>query len=452
MTAPRLFALALLTAGSLAAEEKPVSFREQIAPILLEKCQACHGPRQQKGGYRVDTFAGVTRREADGNTAVVPRKPDESSLYDLLVTDDAHDRMPQKADALPAAHIELIRRWIAEGANADGVDPAAPLIEIAPARQHAAAPEVYPAPIVITALAFAADGSELIASGLRELTVWSMPEGRLVRRIGNVAPRTFALALSPDGALVAAAGGAPGEFGEVRIFEVKSGTLRRSLAPSTDAVLDVKFSPDGALLATAGIDQRVMLFDAATGGRRAVFTGHLDSVTAVAFSPDGRHLVSASADRTARIHEIATGQLVNVYREHEAPIYALAFEPDGKRVVSAGRDKTVHAWSFPELKRRKESIGVKRDVLEVLVAGDRLFIAGADRRVLEFGLGDFGEKRALEPHPEWIHALAMHPETERAAAGCYDGSVLVWDLASGALVKQFVASPLAPTAVSVARD
>ena len=230
----------------------------------------------------------------------------------------------------------------------------------------------------------------------------------------------------------------------MRVFNAATGDLRQVLAPSTDTILDVKFSPDGSLLATAGTDQRVMIFAAASGVRRSLFASHLDVVTAIAFSPDGGQLVSGSSDRTARVFDLKTGKLVTTYREHEAPIYAVAFDATGQQVVSAGRDKTVHNWKVAAAKRRDGVIRSKRDILELLIHGDRLFVAGADRRLREFGLTDAQQKRVYEPHPDWIYALALHEKTQRVATGCYDGSVLVWDLTSGALLKQFFATPLGP--------
>ena len=40
----------------LQAQQPPVSFRKDLAPILQENCLACHGPKKAEGGYRVDSF------------------------------------------------------------------------------------------------------------------------------------------------------------------------------------------------------------------------------------------------------------------------------------------------------------------------------------------------------------------------------------------------------------
>ena len=427
-------------AGHLRAAEKPVSFREQIAPILLEQCQTCHGPTQQKGGYRLDTFEFLSRNTDDGDPNLVPGQPEKSNLYNLLVAREADDRMPQKADPLPREQTELMKRWIAEGAKFDGGEAAAALVEIVPARVHPKAPDAYRLPLPVTALAFSPDGSELFAGGLRELTVWNPADGTLLRRITNVAPRTFALTFSNDGALLAAAGGAPGEYGEVRLYDPKTGEMRRQIVSSTDAVLDVKFSPDGKLLVTAGADHSLSIFDAATGVRRHHLAVHSDAVTAVAVSPDSKLVASVGLDRAAKVFDAASGKLVATYRDHQAALYAVAFTPDGKQVMTAGRDKALHEWNVSDGKKVRE-LGGQGDILRLLVSGDQIYLGGSGKKVTQATAADLRAGRMFNGQNDWVYSEAIHPATQRIAAGGYDGTVVIWNLADGKPVTSFIASP-----------
>lgn len=435
-----LAAVTVVWAGHLRAAEKPVSFREQIAPILLEQCQTCHGPTQQKGGYRLDTFEFLSRNTDDGDPNLVPGQPEKSNLYNLLVAREADDRMPQKADPLPRGQTDLMKRWIAEGAKFDGGEAAAALVEIVPARVHLKAPDAYRLPLPVTALAFSPDGSELFAGGLRELTVWSVADGTLLRRITNIAPRTFALTFSNDGALLAVAGGAPGEYGEVRLYDPKTGEMRRQIVSSTDAVLDVKFSPDGKLLVTGGADHSLSIFDAATGVRRHHLAVHSDAVTAVAVSPDNKLVASVGLDRAAKVFDAASGRLVATYRDHQAALYAVAFTPDGKQVMTAGLDKALHAWNVSDGKKVRE-LGVQGNVLRLLVSGDQFYIAGSGKRVTQANSADLRPGRIFDGLNDWVYSEAIHPASQRIAAGCYDGTVAIWNLAGGKPVTSFIASP-----------
>jgi WD40 repeat protein len=422
------------------ADAAPVSFRTEIAPIFLEHCQGCHGASEQKGGYRLDTFDFLSRNEDPSEPVLMPGTPEKSRLYTSLVSAESNERMPQKAAPLPSAQAELVKRWIAEGASYDGGERTASLIEIVPARNHPSAPEAYTLPLPVTALAFSPDGSELFVSGLRELTIWNPTTGELIRRMGNVAPRSFAVTFSPDGQSLAVAGGAPGEYGELRIFEPRTGKMVAQLLSSTDAILDVRFSPSGELLACGGSDHSLSIFESGSGRRIHHLPVHSDAVTAVAFSPDGTKVASVGLDRGAKVFDVATGKLAGIYREHQAPLYAVAFSPDGTQILSAGRDKAVHLWTFADGKKARELSG-QGDVLKLVVTNDQAYLAGAGAKMTRAALSDLKPSQSLEGAQDWIYSMAIHPDSQRLAVGCYDGTVLVWSLTDGSLLRRFCASP-----------
>ena len=116
-----------------------VDFNRQIRPILSESCYQCHGPDQnkRKADLRLDRREGIFR-SADGTTVVVPGKPDESELLARIASTDPELRMPppKHAAALKPGQIEIIERWIAEGAQWKGH-----WAYIAPARPRAPQPK-----------------------------------------------------------------------------------------------------------------------------------------------------------------------------------------------------------------------------------------------------------------------------------------------------------------------
>ena len=100
-----------------------VDFNRQIRPILSESCYQCHGPdvNKRKADLRLDRRDGLFR-SADGTTIVVPGKPDESELLARITADDPELRMPPPKSGAPLdpEQIDLIKRWIAEGAEWKG--------------------------------------------------------------------------------------------------------------------------------------------------------------------------------------------------------------------------------------------------------------------------------------------------------------------------------------------
>lgn len=93
-------------------------FASLMQPIFEEKCVGCHGPRRQKGGLRLDSFAALVRGGESGK-AVVPGKADESDLVRrIMMPPDHEDAMPPSGrPALTVAEGQLMLWWIGRGAD-----------------------------------------------------------------------------------------------------------------------------------------------------------------------------------------------------------------------------------------------------------------------------------------------------------------------------------------------
>jgi hypothetical protein len=111
----------VLSVGVRAAEPPQaggVDFARQIRPILAQKCWKCHGPDPdtRAAGLRLDTREGATGVLESGQRAIVPGHPQASELMRRVVA-SGDERMPPDGEALTAAQIDLLRRWVLEGGN-----------------------------------------------------------------------------------------------------------------------------------------------------------------------------------------------------------------------------------------------------------------------------------------------------------------------------------------------
>ncbi len=106
---------------NLSAETGRVNFSRDIRPILSDKCFQCHGPDEakQQSGLRLDVRDDAIAPADTGAVAIVPKQPEASELIQRILSHDANIVMPP-ADSpkkLTEGEIELLRKWIAEGAN-----------------------------------------------------------------------------------------------------------------------------------------------------------------------------------------------------------------------------------------------------------------------------------------------------------------------------------------------
>ena len=122
-----LVAAVLLTGAVLAIAAWPgllykrsgdeLSFSRDIRPILNQNCLPCHGGVRQKNGVSFlfrDEALGTGK---SGRPTIVPGKPDASELIARITSTDPEARMPYHAAPLPSEQVELLRRWIKEGAK-----------------------------------------------------------------------------------------------------------------------------------------------------------------------------------------------------------------------------------------------------------------------------------------------------------------------------------------------
>jgi len=99
---------------------KPIDFNRDIRPILSDNCFACHGPdeNKRKGKLRLDTKEDAFKPAKSGDHAIVPRDLKNSQLLARITSKDEEELMPppKSGKKLTAAQIDLLKRWIAEGA------------------------------------------------------------------------------------------------------------------------------------------------------------------------------------------------------------------------------------------------------------------------------------------------------------------------------------------------
>ncbi len=467
--------------------ESLVSYYSQIRPIFQAQCHGCHQPAKSRGGYVMTDFAPLLKGGESGNKAVIPGNPEQSYLIELVTPVNGEAEMPRKGDPLLGVEIELIRRWIAQGAKDD-----------TPAnvrrRHDRDNPPQYRLPPVVTALDYPPDGRILAVSGFHEVLLHHADGSGLLGRLIGLSARIESVRFSPDGKRLAVTGGLPARMGEVQVWDVAKQELILSAPVSFDTVYGASWSPDGKYIAFGCADTTLRAIESDTG-KEVVYQGaHDDWVLDTVFSVDGKHIVSVGRDQTAKLTEFATERFIDNITSItpgalKGGILAVARHPQRDEILVGGADGTPQIYRM--IRKSKRVIGDNANLMrrfdampgrifgvdyspdgKSIVAGSSLDGKGTVRiyssdfdGALSKALIDILQKtvssrkpeeqaqveayrtqgvdlKASAAFPAGIYAVDFHPDGEQVAVAGGDGVIRVLDAKDGALRQAFLAAPV----------
>ena len=99
------------------SDSRKIAFNAEIRPILNEHCVPCHGGVKQSGGFGLVFRENALKKTDNGKFGVVPGKPHQSEMYRRISHHDPEFRMPLEEDPLSQNDINLIEKWIEQGAH-----------------------------------------------------------------------------------------------------------------------------------------------------------------------------------------------------------------------------------------------------------------------------------------------------------------------------------------------
>jgi WD40 repeat protein len=486
-------ALLFVVAPLRAADAKPapaekVSYNKQVRPVFQAHCQGCHQPAKDRGGYIMTAFDKLIAGGDSGEAAIVAKQPERSQLLHLITPKDGKAEMPEGRPPLDTADIELVRRWIAEGAEDDTPASVKERFDV----DH---PPVYTRPPVIAAIDYSPDGKLLAVAGFHEVLVCDGETGQLTARLVGLAERIQSVRFSPDGKRLAVAGGLPCRMGEVQVWDVTKKKLLLSKTLGFDTLYGVSWSPDGTKVAFGCPDNTVRAIDAASGEQVLQQGSHGDWPLDTVFTPNGSHLVSVGRDRTVKLTEVATQRFVDNITSItpgalKGGVAAVARHPKRDEVVVGGADGTPRVYrvhrqtvrvigddgnlmrELPALTGRINAIAVSADGKRIVAASsldgkgevgvygyefdpalpDR--IKAINQKVVTARSAE--ENKTLDAYHKdgvkqiakavvadgAVYAVAFRPDGAVVAAAGSDGVVRLFDAADGKLTKTFSPAPL----------
>ena len=290
----------------------------------------------------------------------------------------------------------------------------------------------------VTALAITPDGGSYLVGSQAGVERCVITRGPLTDRpfpdasvasIPTELEQILALSFSPDGRMLATAGGTPAVTGIVELRSWPELELVARLEGHEDVVYSVAWLPRHRALATAGADGTIQIWDRERRRSTTSLVGHSGPVLAVTVSPDGRWLCSGSVDATIRVWDTETWRMTRTLNNHLDTVHGVAFRP--RRVgdqhpclASASEDGTVRIW-YPDIGRMVRIIrhGVPVFSLAWNPSGEHLFTGAKDGCLRLLGGED---QRIQESHrlaKGWLISLVVHRGGRRILAGTSHGTV-----------------------------
>ena len=298
----------------------------------------------------------------------------------------------------------------------------------------------------VNAVAFTPDGRQaVLACGDHCVRIWRLPSESAaaavlataveadpdLRGTLNFAPHAAtSVAFSPDGRTLAV-----GTAGlTVELCDVATMRSRASLAGHGMSVHGVAFSPDGELLASAGGE--VKLRDALSGAALATLRLEQPYAAVVAFSPDGQTLVGGGGNSgNVTLWDVPPREARGEVTHGSHGVSCLSFSANGERFATGGRQGEVQVW---ETATRRNLATLKTPDFAVSFVGPDGLLATAgdmvaprDEEVITLWNADLQAIRASLPTGRpTLSLLAASPDGRIIATGQRDG-VILWDVASG---------------------
>lgn len=281
-----------------------------------------------------------------------------------------------------------------------------------------------PAHRTVMAIAFDPEGGRLAtAGGDRSIKLWDVQTGRQTGTLDKRRVRPVsALSIAPDGGTLFAAGA------QLEAWDLTRKTLRNAIPATLGVHYALAVSPDGRRVAAAGRDQPITIRDAATLKGTATIRGVREAVLSLAFSWDGRRLVSGGANGSLKLWNARTGARITTWNGHSCRIAGARFRGRSRTVVSVGLDGRIKLWDAAAAEG--ESVLAATPFIPLVLAfspdGKRLAVGGRGAQVTIRDVASGRITRTLPVQPVHLTAICWPRGAGRLLAAGQD-RIICWD-------------------------
>lgn len=276
----------------------------------------------------------------------------------------------------------------------------------------------------ILGIAFAPEGRLYAGSLQGGITLWNGLTGERLGYWQFQKAGIFALAVSPDFQVMAAAR----KNKTIDLIHLQTQQVIRILKGHTHELRSVAFSPDGRRLVSGSLDKTVKIWDVETGQAMATLREADSMILAVAFSSDGEMIAGGGRRKTIVLWNAKNGRVIRHLSGHDDYVRSLSFSPDGTRLASGSWDKTVKLWNVSTGEEIATLKGHADAVVSVNFSPDGQILAsgGKDSQVRLWNVATSEAHLTFNECTDTVAAVAFSVDGLTLAVGCHDGKIQFW--------------------------
>ena len=292
------------------------------------------------------------------------------------------------------------------------------------------------------------------ASADASVKIWDIDRGVLVTSFVDFGERVHDISYSADGEYMMIALGNIGDNNfpdgsdnpgdsSAYLWDLQNRAEALVFEGHTNWTWTTDISPDGTTMASGAgpldypspenvpsLDTSVHLWDAETGEEKATLAGHLDTIDSVHFIADGSQILSAAWDGSIRRWDTATGEELQMY---------VHVPEDWEEIASAAEQidqSTVVAQAAKTANREDRKV---REVfmIDVLPSGEQFVSASAHGTVKLWDIESGDVIRTFVGHEDWVNGVNISPDGKQMLTASSDKTIRLWDIETGEELKQF---------------
>lgn len=278
----------------------------------------------------------------------------------------------------------------------------------------------------INDVAFRADGKMIAScSDDSDVRLWNVSTGELIRTLTSHIGQVEAVAFTPSGTILVS-----GAYNMIKVWDSTTGEELASFAAHGNQVTSLCFSSNGMALASGGYDDNVRIWSMLDYSELKTFTGHTDYVQTVAWSHNNSILASGSENDEIKLWDYEAGTEIDTIDFGNA-VYAVEFSPDDALLATAGWDNDVVIRNTVGLSVEQTLIGHTNGVLGLAFSHDGKVLASGSYDeafpVRLWNTSSWSDITPFDTTTDRVTSVEFSPDGNFLASAGWNGDVDIWD-------------------------